>query len=249
LKGLPLQEVDLTGPTVYTHITTVIFDMDGTLIEHTWKLERLTASLFERFAANLSPVTADEFFEYFWPKAEDMWYMMVDGVLDGDTAARYSYVNTLRALGMDTSLAGAMVETWHELVLHEAIPFEDTLPVLDALRPKYTTGIVTNGYVSLQRAKIERYHLAEHVDFTLVSEEVGFHKPDKRIFIEALKMAGHPAPAQTFYVGDSLTTDIKGAQAAGLTPILMSPDDKVAPPTGVIKIRRLSELLALLGQG
>lgn len=237
----------MTGPTAYTHITTIIFDMDGTLIEHTWKLERLTASLFERFADNLSPVTTDEFFECFWPKAEDMWYMMVDGVLDGDTAARYSYVNTLRALGMDTSLAGAMVDTWHELVLTEAIPFADTLPVLDALRPKYTTGIITNGYVSLQRAKIERYHLAEHVDFTLVSEEVGYHKPDKRIFMEALKIAGQSAPDQTLYVGDSLTTDIKGAQAAGLIPILINSDDKIAPPTGVTKIQRLSELLALLG--
>jgi HAD superfamily hydrolase (TIGR01549 family) len=230
----------------YTQITTVIFDMDGTLIKHTWQLDQLTDSLFARFAARLPAVTCDEFFETFWPKAEDMWYMMVAGVLDGETAAKYSYVNTLRTLGQDTSLAGEMVLAWHELVLAEAAPLADTFTVLDALRPKYTTGLLTNGYTTLQRAKIEHYHLADHVDFTLISEEAGYHKPDKRIFEEALKLAGHPAPAQTLYVGDNPTTDIQGALGAGLVPVLIDPEDEVTAPEGVVKIRQLSELLKLL---
>jgi len=232
--------------TDYAHITTVIFDMDGTLIKHTWQLHQLTEALFARFAADLMPITPDEFFECFWPKAEDMWYMMVDGALDGDTAAKYSYVNTLRTLGHDTALAEQMLAAWHELVLNEAAPFEDAFTVLDALRPTYTTGIVTNGYTTLQRGKIDRYNLAARVDFTLVSEEVGYHKPDRRIFIEALKLAGNPAPKQTLYVGDNLSTDINGAQGAGLIPVLLNPDDEIDPPAGVVKIRRLSELLILL---
>ncbi|NJN93674.1 MAG: hypothetical protein HC875_06080 [Anaerolineales bacterium] len=82
----------------FSKITTVIFDMDGTLIKHTWRLSQLTETLFARFAERLAPLTHDEFYDCFWPRNEDMWYMMVDGVLDGDTAARYSYANTLRAL-------------------------------------------------------------------------------------------------------------------------------------------------------
>ncbi len=235
-----------TFVTDYTQITTVIFDMDGTLIKHTWQLDQLTDSLFARFAARLPAVTCDEFFEIFWPKAEDMWFMMVAGVLNGETAAKYSYVNTLRALGQDTALAGEMVAAWHELVLVEAVPFADTFTVLDALRPKYTTGLITNGYSALQRAKIEHYHLADHVDFTLISEEAGYHKPDQRIFAEALKLAGNPLPAQTLYVGDNPATDIQGALGAGLIPVLIDPGDEVVAPVGVVKIRELSELLKLL---
>jgi putative hydrolase of the HAD superfamily len=230
----------------YAHITTVIFDMDGTLIKHTWQLSQITEALFTRFADELAPITQAEFYEYYWPKTEDMWYMMVDGVLDGDTAAKYSYINTLRALGQDTALAGPMLAYWQELVLNEAIPFEDTYIVLDALREKYTTGILTNGFVTLQRSKIERYDLAAYVDFTLVSEEIGYHKPDRRAFFEALKRAGNASPEQTLYVGDNLVTDIEGAQRADLIPILMSPRDEVTPPTGVVTIQRLSELLKLL---
>ncbi|MBI1880668.1 MAG: HAD family hydrolase [Chloroflexi bacterium] len=227
-----------------SHITTVIFDMDGTLIKHTWRLSQLTETLFARFADKLAPVTPAEFFECFWPRNEDMWYMMVDGVLDGDTAARYSYINTLRALKKDVTLAEAMVNCWNELVLEEALPFKDTLAVLAAVRARYRVGILTNGFTTLQRGKISRHRLDEQVDFTLVSEEAGYHKPDKRLFWAALKLAGDVAPEQVLYVGDNLIADIRGAQEAGLTPVFINPDGD--SPEGVITIRRLGDLLALL---
>jgi HAD superfamily hydrolase (TIGR01549 family) len=238
-----------TPPGDYSHITTIIFDMDGTLIRHTWRLDEITEALFARFATDLAPLTHTEFFAAYWPKNEDMWYMMVDGVLDGETAARYGYVNTLRALGLDEALAGPMVDCWRELVLQEAVPFDDTLAVLETLQRRYTTGILTNGFVGLQRGKINRYNLADYVDFTLVSEEAGYHKPAKEVFLKALELAGNAAPGETLYIGDSLVADIRGAQNAGITPILMNPQDDVRPPQEVIKIRRLGELLALLRIG
>lgn len=232
----------------YSHITTVIFDMDGTLIKHTWRLNQLTETLFAHFADQLAPLTHNEFFECFWPRNEDMWYMMVDGVLSGDMAAKYSYVNTLRALKKDTSLAEAMVNCWNELVLEEALPFEDTLAVLMAVRAKYKVGILTNGFTTLQRGKIKRHRLDQHVDFTLVSEEAGYHKPDKRLFLAALELAGEVSPEQVLYVGDSLIADIQGAQNAGIWPIFMSPDTDNSP-AGIVTIRQLSDLLTLLKLG
>lgn len=230
----------------FSHITTLIFDLDGTLIEHTWQLSRVCEALFEPFAAELSPITQEEFFDCFWPKSEDMWYMMVDGVLDGDTAARYSYVNTLRALGQDVNLAEPMLNYWAELVLNEAVPFEDTFTVLKAVKQKYTTGILTNGFIHLQRRKIEKYNFEAFVDFTLVSEEAGYHKPDRRVFFQALKMAGDKLPAEVLYIGDNLEADIKGALGAGLTPVFMDIKNNQTPPDGVVKIQRLSQLLSLL---
>jgi FMN phosphatase YigB (HAD superfamily) len=230
----------------YSQITTIIFDMDGTLIEHTWQLERICATLFARFANDLAPITQTEFFEHFWPKSEDMWSMMVDGVLNGDIAAKYAYANTLRSLGGNLDLAEPLLAYWLELVLEEAIPFDDTFEVLGAVRQKYKTGILTNGYINLQRRKIERYNLADYVDFILVSEEIGYHKPDKRAFLEALKFAGNITPEKALYVGDNLVADVSGALNAGLTPVFMDVKNKQQAPHGIVKIRRLRELLSLL---
>ena len=132
------------------------------------------------------------------------------------------------------------------MVLEEAVPFEDTYSVLDAVRKNYKTGILTNGFKVLQRQKINKYHLADHVDFTLVSEEAGYHKPDPEIFKQALNLADCALPAETLYVGDNPVTDIQGALNAGITPILMNAKSVFEPPDGVIKISRLTELLDLL---
>jgi len=230
----------------FDHITTVIFDMDGTLIEHTWSLERVCDAQFARFAGALAPLSRAEFFDCYWSKRADMWYMMVDGVLDGYTAALYGYINTLRELGQDTDLAEPMLHYWIELVLDEAAPFDDTFAVLDAVRQKYTTGILTNGFTHLQQKKIDRHNLSAYVDFTLVSEEAGYHKPDKRIFWEALKRAVNAPPENVLYVGDNLTADIEGALNAGLTPVFMNVKNNLEPPEGVVKIHGLSNLLELL---
>jgi putative hydrolase of the HAD superfamily len=231
----------------YSHITTIIFDMDGTLIEHSWQMSQLCDVFFARFAEALEPVSQEEFFECFWEKSEDMWHMVVDGVLDGKTAGNYAYINTLRSLGQDVRLVEAMLPYWVELVLQEAIPFEDTFTVLEAVRQKYRIGILTNGFIELQSQKIKKYNLASYVDFTLISEEAGYHKPDERVFLEALKLAGNISPYETIYVGDNLINDVRGARKAGLTPIFINTKDNLEPPEGVVKIRRLSELLPLLG--
>jgi putative hydrolase of the HAD superfamily len=240
--------MNVSIPVDFSKITTILFDMDGTLIEHTWQLEQITHALFDRFAGQFSSLTHDDFFNTFWQKRNDMWAMMLDGILDGPSAAKYSYVNTLRALGQDDSLAGAMLAEWDNLVLNEVFPFEDTFEVLTALRSRYTTGILTNGYVALQRAKIKRHNLAAYVDFTLVSEEAGYHKPDKRVFLKALELAGNPPPGQTIYVGDNPVADIEGAKNAGLHPILMDPRDYFSAPADVIKIHQLRQLLPLLNK-
>jgi putative hydrolase of the HAD superfamily len=237
----------ILGNTDFSRVTTVIFDMDGTLIEHTWQLSHICNVLFSRFANKLAPVTQEEFYDRFWGKTEDMWYMMVDGVLDGDTASKYAYVNTLRSLGLDVELAQPMLNTWIELVLEEALPFDDTYDVLKTVRQKYSTGILTNGYINLQRKKINKYSFVDYVDFTLVSEEAGYHKPDKRIFEHALKLAGDVLPQETIYVGDNPVADIEGALGANITPVFMNARDDIEPVDGVIKITRLSQLLPLLG--
>ena len=230
----------------FTNIEAVLFDMDGTLIEHTWQLSQITDTLFAKFSNELAPLTSQEFFDVFWPKNADMWYMMVDGVLSGDEAQVYSYTNTLRALNKDTSLAQPMVDYWTALVLEEVIPFKDATQVLKTIKAHFTTGIVTNGFITLQRAKIQHHQLDSEVDFCLISEEAGYHKPDVRIFQQALALAGNIPPERAVFVGDTLTSDIAGACQAGIHPVFINPHDDQTPPAGVPKIKSLSDLLTLL---
>lgn len=96
------------------------------------------------------------------------------------------------------------------------------LEALLALRERgVLLGIVTNGHIRIQRPKIEHLGLAERVDCVVISEEVGYHKPDARVFARALSSLGC-AGEEAWFVGDHPRNDIVGAAAAGLKPIWLA---------------------------
>ena len=90
----------------------------------------------------------------------------------------------------------------------------------------------------------------------MISEAVGSHKPDRRIFEVALRRAD-VAPGSALFVGDNLKNDIAGAEAAGIAAILIDPkgegrrrleeDPSLVRPTHIIE--QLEETLALAGLG
>lgn len=118
--------------------------------------------------------------------------------------------------------------------------FEGAADTLAALRRRFPIAIVTNGPSELQREKIARFDLEGQVDWIVISGEVGCEKPDQAIFHHAVALAGVEAGRAT-HVGDSLLTDVAGANDAGLgsiwlrSPLVTArPGDPRLTPTAVI---------------
>jgi HAD superfamily hydrolase (TIGR01549 family) len=106
----------------------------------------------------------------------------------------------------------------------------EDLEALEQLRGAgWRIGIVTNGMADNQLAKIKRTGLAELVDASCVSDEVGIRKPDPRIFHLAAKRCGMPAGSPGWMIGDSLTLDIAGGRAAGLRTVWINPSQREVP--------------------
>lgn len=204
-------------------IRAVLFDMDETLIVHRRSgIEQLREG-YRRFAEHLDIAGEEKFMRVLWEKANDLWLMMFDGVITGDVARPYTFINTLRALRLDEALAPRMLEAFEESVTEETYPAEGAHETMDALREAgIRVGVVTNGYVSMQTRKIVKNQLEEHADFVMVSEAAGYHKPDVRIFEIAVNRAGS-RPDQTLMVGDNLEADITGSVNAGLVSVLYDP--------------------------
>ncbi len=89
---------------------------------------------------------------------------------------------------------------------------------LRRLRRRARIGIVTNNTLAEQTEKLGFLGLADVVDPLVTSEEIGFAKPDPRIFAAALRRGG-ARPAETVMVGDSWSGDVEGARSAGIRPI------------------------------
>jgi HAD superfamily hydrolase (TIGR01549 family) len=123
------------------------------------------------------------------------------------------------------------------------IPDEAHL-VLRTLRDEnYTLGLVSNRMNDLAPA-IAELGLDGYFHFTLSGGQAGAWKPDARIFLLACEMA-QAAPDECVYVGDNFYADTLGAQAAGLTPVLLDPNS-IFPEADCIRIARLGDLLSAI---
>jgi len=98
--------------------------------------------------------------------------------------------------------------------------FPDVFPVLESLKERgYILGVVSDWGEGLVEI-IHSLGLSQYFDFIVVSSTVQVAKPDRQVFRLALKRAGARA-FEAVHVGDLYLTDVLGARAAGITPILV----------------------------
>ena len=81
------------------------------------------------------------------------------------------------------------------------------------------------------------------VEVIIDSELVGVEKPDPAIFEPALAAMELEASC-CLYVGDSVRNDVRGALAAGLTPVLMDPEG-LHDSQGHARVQELTEVVRL----
>ena len=93
---------------------------------------------------------------------------------------------------------------------------------LDALRERGRIFLVTNGTPAAQYGRLASVGLDGFFDGVYVSDEIGFKKPDPRFFGYLLEKEGL-AKEECVVIGDSLTSDIAGANAAGLCSVWYAP--------------------------
>lgn len=117
------------------------------------------------------------------------------------------------------------------------------------LAEEHTLGIVTNGPVDMAFIKLERLGLSAHFprERVFLSEIIGHHKPDLRIYEHVREKLGVESK-QVLFVGDTWEADVAGAMDAGFSAVWINPRGK--KPTSkhqpLAVIERLDQLLAIL---
>ena len=122
---------------------------------------------------------------------------------------------------------------------HTLVP--EALETLQSLQAKgYRLFAASNSFGHLQRSRLQHAGLLPFFEDTYISMDIGYDKPDVRFYQEALRRCGLQ-PHEVLMVGDSMTTDIIGAQAAGINTCFF---DRRGENTGShLAITHLSELL------
>lgn len=147
---------------------------------------------------------------------------------------------------------------WYQPLAEVAAVEPGTHQMLDCLsRAGCRLGIISNTFVPgfVIDRHLQQVGLLHYFPHRIYSCDVGYRKPDRRIFTKALEVVGCDAD-KTAFVGDMLAADVYGAHRAGLRPIwkrtattAQADTAPPAPPTFAESIEKLTELPEKLGVG
>lgn len=186
-------------------IKCVLFDLDETLFDRAFTLERFLVIQFAQFLKFLGQTTQREWVAKF-----------IELDARGQKSKRRLYPEILQLFNGDQLASERLITHYFEKSTRDAIAVSGMDELLDSLTAKgVPIGIITNGETELQSRTIEALGLDRRTRMVLISESVGFRKPDRRIFelaAQQMKMDLH----ECLFVGDNPTADVLGAHRAGM---------------------------------
>ena len=92
---------------------------------------------------------------------------------------------------------------------------EDTIK---QLLPKYNLALISDGQTAYAVPELNAVGLFGYFDPIIVSGDLGYRKPDKRLFESALT-AMKMEPSEVVLVGNDMYNDVHGAQKLGMKTV------------------------------
>lgn len=222
---------------------TIFFDLDGTLLDYK-KSESFALS--KAFRESLSVSMPDDILSVYHRINSEKWAEYEKGLIDNESL-RVQRFEELFAHYHFTTDPGIFSKQYLKNLSQGGWTLPGAKELLQKLAGKTRMAALTNGIGDVQRSRINLSGLGKFFETIVISDIVGFAKPDRRIFEYTLNEMGITSARGVLMVGDSLSSDIAGGINAGIDTCWYNPDGKecgdVAP---VYTVSNLEEILKLL---
>ena len=225
--------------------TTILWDVDGTLLDFKAAEKAAVQALFREFG--LGECT-DEMLRHYSRINEVFWERLERNELTKPQILVGRFAQFFTEIGVPASLAPAFNDRY-QLALGDTIVFrDDSINIVRSLRGKVKQYAVTNGTVAAQNKKLTHSGLKDLLDGAFLSEGVGAEKPNMGFFNAVFDVLRPTDLSKILIVGDSLTSDIRGGNNAGIKTCWYNPDHLPARPGYAIDytISDLHEVLEIL---
>ncbi|ASJ57706.1 haloacid dehalogenase [Brevibacillus formosus] len=230
--------------------TTILFDLDDTLFDFSACWEKGMQQTIATHALT-AELDQEKFLEALRRHGDDLW---VDVIAKRYDFTQYRRLRFQRAMAdCNRQIEEGQVDDFqraYQAACLDAIQPDATVQsTIARLAEEHTLGIVTNGPVDMAFVKLERLGLSAYFprERVFLSEIIGHHKPDPRIYEHVREKLG-VENKQVLFVGDTWEADVAGAMDAGFSAVWINPREKKPTsehqPLAVIK--RLNQLLAIL---
>lgn len=202
----------------------LLLDLDGTLVDNSGvasAVQQTCRMLSDSHGLDQDVLGAANLavFGSYFSAVEPDWAL---GRLSGAMVAQEVWRRTLHEVGCDDGqIVRFAAETFSEASRNAIRIYDDALDMMQGLPGSARVCVVTNGAADSQWEKLRVIGMVDRFDAVVISAEIGIAKPDPAIFAEALRRLDVDS-SSAWHVGDSLTTDVAGANAAGLTSVWLN---------------------------
>ena len=200
----------------------LFFDLDHTLWDFDTNSKLALKQTFEELSVNDQIKDFEAFFSYYQEVNHKLWEAYRNKEIRKPDLIKKRFEDTLSHFDVEGIDPVEMNEQYLELMLLQTKLFPGVIETLQYLKERrYQMHIITNGFTEVQHRKISTSGLDVFFDRVFTSEAVQIPKPDKRIFLHALKCCNSKKKT-SIMIGDSWETDILGAKGAGISQVYIS---------------------------
>lgn len=218
----------------------LFIDIDNTLLAFRPSSQVALRKTFEHYGFPYEP----EYYEVFFWIGEILWGQQKQELITIDQIQERIFPRLLLALGLEAD-GRAMNDTFHSYLHQEAVLEPQALEVVRELSQHYRLYTASNGFLAMQRSRLDIAGLLPYFTDLFVSDDIGAEKPSIAFFEEAMRRSGTQS-SEVLFIGDSLAADMVGAERVGMDRCWYNPTESPRPlaPSLTYEITSLTELLS-----
>ena len=227
------------------YINDIFWDLDHTL----WDFDRNSdLTIFKILKNNNIKVDVPLFLKAYHPINRKYWELYRLNKVSKSHLRFYRLSDTFKELYVEVSddqINKLSVDYINHLSdFNYLIP--NALTILENFHSNYNMHIITNGFKEVQNKKLEKSGLSKYFKTITISEDIGFKKPSKEIFLQAIARA-NAIIENSVMIGDNFNADIIGSKSVGMKAIYYNfHKTKEHQLGGVLEINNLLELEDIL---
>ena len=194
----------------------LLFDLDDTLLDF-GKAQTLA---FKKLLEDENIEYSDELFEQYEMINKSLWRSFERGEISNKVVTSERFIRFFALFGMKVD--GSEVDNRFRSYLAEGNQlFVGIIEMLEKLSLTHKLYIASNGIGITQHTRLKNNNLNKYFDKIFISEEIGSKKPDREFFDIILKEIGVEDKGEVLMIGDTLTSDILGANNVGIDSCLV----------------------------
>lgn len=217
----------------------LLFDLDDTLLDFAANEDDSLSKLFKQHGYTLT----DEVFQLYASVNRQLWADYENGVIELREVLNSRFSKTMTKLGV--SVDGTEWEDQYREHLGNGCQLvKGALEVCQSLSKSHRLYVVTNGVAKTQLKRLKQAGLYEYFEAIYDSQSIGFQKPTIEFFDYVISHIEDFNKSEALIIGDSLNTDIRGGNLAGIDTCWMKGKTQMSSTEiqSTYTITRLDEL-------